>query len=109
MPANLEDHEKRIAKIEANFESAMAKLNKINQTAHDHIEALEKKVGTSIDKINDINKTARDHIVALEKKFGKLEKSSEKVEKRTDPRATERTINEAVETAMAAHEKKKTK
>lgn len=66
---------------------------------------LEARVESLVSNLNDINKTAHDRIVGLEKKFAKLDKTSTKLTKATDPRATEKSISEVVDRALAAFDK----
>jgi flagellar biosynthesis chaperone FliJ len=106
MPEN-DDLERRLSKLEAKFESAVEKLNKINQTAHDRIVELEKNFESAVGKLNKINKTAHDHIVALEKKVDKTESSVQKVEKQAEPRNMERDIRKIVEEVVEKMDRKR--
>jgi Holliday junction resolvasome RuvABC endonuclease subunit len=78
MPA--EDLERRVSRLEERVESMVNSLNKINQTTH-------------------------DRIIALEKQFTRLEKTSAKLVKATDKRTSERSIEEVVDRALAAYDK----
>lgn len=78
MPAD--DIERRVAKLESRLDSVVNSLNKVNQTTH-------------------------DHIVALERKFAKLDKSSQKLNKMTDKRIQQKSIGEIVDKAIQAYDK----
>lgn len=104
-----DDVEKRLSKLESRVESMVDTLNGINQKAHDRIVAVEKRVESMVKSLNDINKTAHDRIVGLEKKFAKLDKTSAKLTKVTDPRTSERSITEVVDKALAAYDKARKK
>jgi len=115
MPANLDDVDRRLTKLEANVASMVTSLNRMNADTHDHIVAMEKSVGkletradSLVSNLNKINASNHDHIVSLERKFAKLEKGTAKIAKVADPRKSEKNLMELVDKALAAYDKKRT-
>lgn len=83
MPADLDDVDRRLTKLEAKVDSMVTSLNRVNADNH-------------------------DHIVSLERKFAKLEKGTAKIAKVADPRKSEKNPMELVDKALAAFDKKRT-
>lgn len=67
---------------------------------------LEARVETNLRDQNKVNLTAYKHVMKLEQRFAKMDKAASKLAKMADPRARERETLKMVDNALKAFDKK---
>lgn len=80
----------------------MADINDIDR----RLAKLESRVDTIVRDQNKVNLSAYKHVIKLEQRFAKMDKAASKLAKVADPRARERETLKLVDNALKAFDKK---